>query len=889
MSGVYPIPVGRSSGLLLQQRLTHQLQSDQQELLRLTSQLSSGRRILAPSDDTPAGLRGVSLQRILEQKEQVRVNLNTSRSYLAASETAIAKVADLLNDVRGAAVQGADSTTSDTQRAAIAQEVQAALAQLLDVGNQQFRDRYLFAGSNTTQRPYEVRDGQVVYLGNENELRSYADLDQLFSSSIAGVSVLGGLSAEVKGAATLTPVLSETTRLADLHGGAGFIPGSLVVSDGATSRTIDLTGAQTLGDVARRIEANPPENRRVIVRFAPEGLNITLDADGGGTLSIRESGGGKTAFSLGILAPENTGLSVQGEPLTPKLRLTTSLDDLLGARSSARLEFPGADNDITLEAKANGAASNGVTIQLVNDDLLQAAPGLAAGNETVTYSDTAIAARAALPLSGANNDLLISATAAGTALNNVRITLQRTAGLGNSANAVYDAASKTLTIQVDDANQTTLGALAAAVDGTGLFTVSGDNSNGETLDLNATVIAADAGVITGNTGNSGGEARTIFVHVKKNQTTAANVVAALQADAAVAAEFDIRLDGKDAASAEGAGLVTLETSAVTGGGSGEAFDRDAGLRVVVGDAIHVINFTEARTVEDLLNTLNGSAAGLLAQINARGDGIDIRTRVSGANFQIGENGGVTASQLGVRTFTRDTTLVSLNHGRGVHTAEGTDLVVRRSDGVELEIDLTGAVTIGDVLDRINTHPDNQDPLTAVTARLPAVGNGIELVDANPVVDQPLTVLRTTLSEAALDLGFLSAGQTEAVADAGSNVLAGGDVNPHEAAGAFNSLARLTDALLTNDLREIVRAVGLIEQDLERVVFSRGDLGARQRSMEILEFRHQDEEVELRRTLSEEIDADLVKTISDLTARQTSLEASMRQAANTLRTSLLDFL
>ena len=45
-------------------------------------------------------MRGVALQRILEQKEQVRVNQNTSRSYLSASETAIAKVSDVLNEAR---------------------------------------------------------------------------------------------------------------------------------------------------------------------------------------------------------------------------------------------------------------------------------------------------------------------------------------------------------------------------------------------------------------------------------------------------------------------------------------------------------------------------------------------------------------------------------------------------------------------------------------------------------------------------------------------------------------------------------------------------------------------------------------------------------------------
>ncbi len=663
MSGVYPVPVGRSSALLIQQRLTHQLRSDQQEILRLTSQMSTGRRLLAVSDDAPAGLRGVSLQRILEQKEQARTNLNTSRSYLSASETAIAKTADLLNEAHGAAVRAADSTLDGAQRRAIAQEIQSTLAQFIEIGNRQFRDRFLFAGSSDV-RPYESRDGVVVFHGNENELRSYADIDQLYSASLPGATVLGGLSAEVRGATVLTPALAESTWLTDLHGGEGVTLGAIVISDGVSTATVDLSGAATLGDVVRRLEANPPNNRQVTVSLGATGLNVALDSVVEGTLTIRDVNGGTTAASLGILAPNNQTDTIAGNALNPRIRLTTPLDDLVG------------------------------------------------------------------------------------------------------------------------------------------------------------------------------------VHP-----------------------------------------VTGETF----GGAGAPFDRNSGLRIVVGDKTHIIDFANAQTVEDVLNALNGSPAGLLAQINTTGNGIDIRSRTSGVDFQIGENGGATATHLGMRTFTRETPLDELNYGRGVHTAEGADFVLRRGDGFELSIDVSAARTVGDVLDLVNNHPDNQNPATAVTARLAAVGNGIELVDAAPTAGQPLTVVRATLSEAALDLGWIPVGQTEVTADPTSNIVAGRDMNSHEASGAFNSLLRLHDALVNDDLREISRTAALLQQDLERVTFSRGELGARQRGLEILEYRLQDEEVELRSALSDEIDTDLVETITNLTARQTSLEASLRQSATTLRTSLLDYL
>ncbi|MBW3542784.1 MAG: hypothetical protein KY476_21185 [Planctomycetes bacterium] len=643
--------------------------------------------------------------------------------------------------------------------------------------------------------------------------------------------------------------------------------------------------------MVRRIEAQPPQNRGVIVRLGPTGLNLELDAAGGGNLTISDIGGGRTAAQLGIVAPNNTGLAIQGGPLTPRLRLTSPLDDLLGVRASALLSVPGANNDLVVEAKANGPAGNGVTIQFVDDELLQAAPGLTAGTETASYSATPVAARAALSLSGVGNDLLLTAVNPGSQLNNVRIDLRTVNGLGDTPSAAYDPVARRLTVDIDDAGTTSVASVIAAIEGTGLFTVSGDNSAGEALDLTRTVAPADAGVIIGNTGNSGGDAGTIFVHVDRGESTAEQVLAALQNEPTVSALFTARLDGKDTSvpSAAGTGVIDLAATAVTSGGSGEALDRAAGLHVTIGDETFVIDFTDAKTVEDMLNRLNSSPAGLLAQINASGSGIDLRSRTSGVDFRVGENGGVTATQLGLRTFTRETTLAELNYGRGVHSAEGTDFILRRSDGQELEIDISSAATVGDVLDLINNHPDNQDPLTAVTARLTAVGNGIELQDAAAVVNDPLTVIRSTLSEAALDLGFIAVGEQQAAADAATNTLAGRDVNSKEAAGAFNTLLRLNEALLAGDVREISRAAEMLDQDLERVSFSRGDLGARQQSLDFLDHRLQDEDVELRRTLAEEIEADLVETISNLTARQTSMEASLRQTATTLRTSLLDFL
>ena len=94
---------------------------------------------------------------------------------------------------------------------------------------------------------------------------------------------------------------------------------------------------------------------------------------------------------------------------------------------------------------------------------------------------------------------------------------------------------------------------------------------------------------------------------------------------------------------------------------------DIGFILTNGGQSVTLDISGAETVEDLLNLINGAEIGLLAEINAAATGINVRSRLSGADFTIGENGGTTATQLGIRTYTGDTELAALNRGFGVPT------------------------------------------------------------------------------------------------------------------------------------------------------------------------------------------------------------------------------
>ncbi|HYE19116.1 MAG TPA: flagellin hook IN motif-containing protein [Tepidisphaeraceae bacterium] len=302
----------------------------------------------------------------------------------------------------------------------------------------------------------------------------------------------------------------------------------------------------------------------------------------------------------------------------------------------------------------------------------------------------------------------------------------------------------------------------------------------------------------------------------------------------------------------------------------------AGLVLTNGTQTVTVDLSAATTVEDLLNAINGSKAGVRAQINAAGDGIDLVNPTQGVAMTVGENGGTTAFDLGIRSLTPLTPLAELNNGKGVGVSTGTDMEVVRRDGTRFEVDFGAAATIQDVIDAINTA----DAGGGLTASFATTGNGIVLTDSTGGAGQ-LTVGSLNFSTVVKDLGLDAA--------VSGSTLAGRDTNAVEVAGVFANLRKLTAALETSDQGQITKAAEGLKSDYDRVVRTRGETGARVQELEARQNRLDDENVATKGLLSKLKDADFTQAISEFTTMQTALQASLQTTAKVMNLSLMDFL
>lgn len=410
--------------------------------------------------------------------------------------------------------------------------------------------------------------------------------------------------------------------------------------------------------------------------------------------------------------------------------------------------------------------------------------------------------------------------------------------------------------------------------GAGVFTVdlSGSTTMGDIVDkINAESAAAGsgltAGVVSGQlTITPGSDAVTITDTSAGATTRSLGITTVAPTTTAI-----------------NAGVVARVTrlTPVTELANGAGIDLTGGLVISNGGHTATLDLSLAETVQDVINTINGSGLFVRARINEEGTGIDVFNEVSGTSLSIGENGGTTAADLGIRTMNTATKLSELNFGRGVQILQGQgDFRITARDGSTVDVDLDGALTIGDAIDAINTAVTTAG--VSVTASFASVGNGILLDDTTSGTGN-LSVGLLNLSTAALDLGL-----QQTVIGNGSQLI-GGDVNPTRTEGIIGALVDLENALRHDDTQMISSVANRLEGLRQDVIRVQGTVGARSQGMKERLAQMEDAASTTQQMLSQVEDLDFASAATELQSAMTQLQANMQVSSAIMNLSLMDFI
>ena len=327
---ISPINISRVSHNLRTDFVVDSMRRTQRDLFLSQARIASGRRFITASEDPIAAARALDLNEALARQNQFMANLQHGDNFLAAADSAITEISDLITDASVIASQTVGSLTTAAERQAEAEVVAAICRQLQAVGNRQFMGRYIFAGRNTTDRPFVDALGAVGYVGDTGSLLTRVSEGLWESINLSGDQLFGALSSPINTDVTLTPLLTASTRLDDITGAGheAIRTGVLVFNEvgGAGAFSVDLREADTIGDIVDGINAAAAQaGARLTASLDDTALTIT---PAGSAVTITDTGTGSVAADLGLFVSEPTTDTITGGTLVPRLTRITPVETL---------------------------------------------------------------------------------------------------------------------------------------------------------------------------------------------------------------------------------------------------------------------------------------------------------------------------------------------------------------------------------------------------------------------------------------------------------------------------------------------------------------------------------------------------------------------------------
>lgn len=359
---------------------TNLMLQQQEALIKTQQQVSTGKRILTPSDDPISAAQALNISQSKSLNEQYSVNRTSAESSLVLEENVLKEVTSLLHVMKESTVSAGKALT-DADRKMIATEFRSRLESLVDLVNTtDEKGQFLFSGYQANTKPFIQTGLNVQYMGDQGQR-----LNQVGPSSQLAVSDSGtDVFERIKNGNGVF-----TTAADSLNTGTGVIDvGSVITPSSLTGDNYEIAFAVASGvttyDIVNTTTGLPVSTGNTYVNnntisFDGMQLNVKGDPANGDKFTVSPSSNQsifKTVSNLIIALETPSSGQPGGTRLTNSLNtalqnMDNSLENILAKQSSIgsrlneieTLENVGSDQNIQFEQMLS---------QLQNIDLAKA-------------------------------------------------------------------------------------------------------------------------------------------------------------------------------------------------------------------------------------------------------------------------------------------------------------------------------------------------------------------------------------------------------------------------------------------------------------------------------------------------------------------------------------
>ncbi|MFS2224015.1 flagellar hook-associated protein FlgL [Pantoea sp. B65] len=158
--------------------------------MKVGEQLSTGKRVINPSDDPIAASQAVVLSQSQSQSGQFALARTFATSSISLEESTLSSVTSGIQDAQTVIVYAGNGTLSDDDRESLATQLEGIRDQLLNLANTtDGNGRYIFAGYKSDTPPFDDSTGSVEYVGGDEEITQKVDASRTMTVGHTGSDV----------------------------------------------------------------------------------------------------------------------------------------------------------------------------------------------------------------------------------------------------------------------------------------------------------------------------------------------------------------------------------------------------------------------------------------------------------------------------------------------------------------------------------------------------------------------------------------------------------------------------------------------------------------------------------------------------------------------------
>lgn len=254
----------------MSQNFLSNLNKNSNNVFKYQEQLSSLEQVSRPSDDPLKVSKIIDLKNEIKQNAQYKTTINDAIDFTNVQDSALANATNSLQRIHTLTQQAANGTYNTQDRQAIKTEIQNEVETMMDSLNTNFGGRYIFAGQNSTTKPFAIND--------ENDAFSIEYNGSDIGNDNLSKEIARGVNVELK---------TDGLDLFELKDGSGNI-GELF-DDVFTALDNDDSGA--LGNLLGRIESHidTTVNKRTEIGAIQNRLTAALDRNESEYLNLETS------------------------------------------------------------------------------------------------------------------------------------------------------------------------------------------------------------------------------------------------------------------------------------------------------------------------------------------------------------------------------------------------------------------------------------------------------------------------------------------------------------------------------------------------------------------------------------------------------------------------